>query len=68
MALSLACSPDGLVEIPREEGGIVKIKCPYTAAKEGLDPVLAAKTMKTFFCHATGEVELKRGHDYFYQV
>ena len=49
---SLACSPDGLVEIPGEEGGIVEIKCPCTAAKEGLDPVSAAKTMKTFFCKA----------------
>ena len=28
---SLAYSPDGLVEIPRQEGGIGKIKCPYTA-------------------------------------
>ena len=67
---SLACSSNGLVEITREEGSIGEIKYPCTAAKEGLDPVLAAKTMKTFFCKAgaTGKVELKWGHDYFYQV
>ena len=52
---SLACSPDGLVDI---------------AGKEGLDPVTAAKTLKTFFCNAgvEGSLELKRRHDYFYQV
>lgn len=69
---SLACSPDGLVDIIGGEGGIVEIKCPYNAAKEGLDPVSAAKTMKTFFCKVSvldsDNVELKRGHDYFYQV
>ena len=60
---SLACSPG-------EEGGIVEINCPHTAAKEGLDPLSTAKIMKTFFCKAgaRGEVELKWGHDYFYQV
>lgn len=46
---SLACSPDGLVDIPGEEGGVVEIKCPYVAVKEGLDPVSAAATLKTFF-------------------
>ena len=67
---SLACSPDGLVDIPREEGSIVEFKCPYTTAKEGLDPVSAVKTLKTFFCKASveGNLELKRRHDYFYQV
>ena len=67
---SLACSPDGLVDIPGEEGVVVEFKCPYAAAKEGLDPVTAAKTLKTFFCKASvkGSLELKRRHDYFYQV
>ena len=67
---SLACSPDGLVDIPGEEGGVVEIKCPYAAAKEGLDPFSAASTLKTFFCKAgvAGNLELKRRHDYFYQV
>ena len=39
---SLACSPDGLVDIPGEEGGIVEMKCPFVAAKEGMDPVSAS--------------------------
>ena len=30
---SLACSPDGLVDIPGNEGGTVEIKCPYAAAE-----------------------------------
>ena len=67
-----ACSPDSLVNIPGEAGGIVvkEIKCPYTAAKEGLDPASAAKTKKNFFCKAgdTGKPELKQNHDYFHQV
>ena len=48
----------------------MEIKCPYKAAKEGLDPASAAKTMKNFFCKAgsTGKPELKRNHDYFHQV
>jgi hypothetical protein len=59
-----------LVDISGEDGGVVEIKCPHTLAKEGLDPVSAVKTLKTFFCKAgaLGEPELKRGHDYFYQV
>ena len=66
----LACSPDGLVHIPGEEGGIVELKCPYTIAKEGQDPLSAAKTLKMLFCKASveGNLELKRRHDYFYQV
>ena len=67
---SLACSPDGLVDIPGEEGGVVEIKCPYVAAKEGLDPASAAATLKTFFCKVgvAGNLKLKRRHDYYYQV
>ena len=67
---SLACSPDGLVDIPEEEYSVVEFKCPYTAAKEGLDLFSAAKTLETFFCKASVEEnrELKRRHDYFYQV
>ena len=67
---SLACSPDGLVDIPGEEGGIVEMKCPFVAAKEGMDPVSASVHLTTFFCKAgvTGNLELKQRHDYFYQV
>ncbi len=64
---SLAYSPDVLVNIPGEEGGVVEIKGPYVGAKEGLDPVSAAGTLKTFFCVAEN-LELKRRHSYFYQV
>ena len=42
----------GLVDIPGIAGGIVEIKCPYKAAKKGLDPASAAETMKNFFCKA----------------
>ena len=66
----LACSLNGLVNIPSEAGNIVEIKCPYKAAKEGLDPASAAKTMKNFFCKVDGtsKPELKQNHDYFHQV
>ena len=62
----LACSPDGLVDIPGKAGSIVEIKCPYTAAKEGLDPATAAKTIKNFFCQVgdMGKPELKWNHGY----
>ena len=48
----------------------MEIKCPYAAAKEGLDPFSAAATLKTFFCKAgvAGNLKLKRRHEYFYQV
>ena len=67
---SLACNPDGLVDIPGEDGGYVEFKCPYKVAKENLDPLSAAKTLKTLFCKASveGNLEFKRRHDYFYQV
>ena len=56
------------LDIPGEAGGIVEIKCPYTAAKEGLDPATAAKTKKNFFCKVgkMGKPELKQNHDYFH--
>ena len=67
----LACSPDGIVSIDGEKG-LLEIKCPYKAAKEGLTPVQAASTLKNFFCKISPNdpqiVELKRSHNYFYQV
>ena len=68
----LACSPDGLVEIPGSvpDRGILEIKCPHKIAKEGLNPEDAAKESKSFFCRIgdSKKPELKRSHDYFYQV
>ena len=56
---SLACSPNGLVDIPGEEGGIVEFKCLYTVVKKGLDPLSTAKTLKMFFCKASIERNLE---------
>ena len=40
----LTCSPDGLIEIPEEEGGIVEIKYPCTTAKEGSDSLYSTQS------------------------
>ena len=65
----LACSPDGLVTVNGERG-LLEIKCPFKAAKDRLTPTEAAATIKGFFStlSKTGTAELKRSHDYYYQV
>ena len=67
----LACSPDGRVTSDHDRG-LLEIKCPYTAAKEGLTPLQAAKYIKRFCCKQStinqGTIELKCSHDYYYQV
>lgn len=66
----LACSPDGLVEIPGESEplGVVEFKCPYSC--KDLSPQQAAAQSKAFFCSAdaSGTITLKRNHDYYFQV
>lgn len=68
----LACSPDGLVRLPGmpDSLGILEIKCPHTLAKDAISPLEASKTIKTFCCKVSlnDEVQLKRSHDYWYQV
>ena len=67
----LACSPDGRVTSDCDRG-LLEIKCPYTAAKEGLTPLQAATDIKGFCCKLStikqGTTELKRSHDYHYQI
>lgn len=73
----LACSPDGLVELPgsSQPFGIVEYKCPYSLAHaDASSPqtaeAAAAAKKKGFFCilDKSGELKLKRNHDYYYQV
>ena len=65
----LACSPDGLVDIAGSSG-VIEIKCPFKLVKDGLPPDEAARTQGTFFCKLGEDLkpELKRTHDYYYQV
>ena len=66
----LACSPDGLVNISGSTG-ILEIKCPHKLAKDGFIPVEAARTSSSFFCKLAKDTlkpELKRSHNYFFQV
>ena len=69
---SLACSPDGLVDIrgSDEPNGVVELKCPFSAAE--LTPQEAAKTLKSFSCKLKQDdgtkLELNRKHNYYYQV
>ena len=68
----LACSPDGLVEIPgaSEPLGVVEFKCPYSLKESGSSPQQAAVQSKTFCCSEdkSGTITLKRNHDYHFQV
>ena len=67
----LGCSPDGLVNLRggTEPDGVVEFKCPYTASQQNMSPAEACKSLKTYFCKNTERgPELKRNHDYFYQV
>ena len=68
----LACSPDGLVHVPgsTEPHGAVELKCPYTAAQNGLTPHEAGQSLKSFPCKVTedGTLKLNRHHNYYYQV
>ena len=69
---SLAYSPDCLVEDPElpDPRGICEVKCPYNLAKDFITPAKAAKDNKSFCCKlgTQGKPELKRTHNYFYQV
>ena len=65
----LGCSPDGIVEIGDDNKGLLEIKCPFRAAKEGMTPIEAAFSLKGFSCSTNfGKISLKRSHDYYYQV
>ena len=66
----LVASPDGLVFDPCEDPpqGLVELKNPYTLRDVPLDQ--AATSCKTFCLeiNADGNLQLKRGHDYYYQI
>ena len=66
----LGCSPDALVNIPasRVPLGIAEFKCPYTAQSQ--TPAEAAASNSKFSCSlsSSGELKLKQGHNYYYQV
>ena len=66
----LAASPDGLVFDPQENPpeGLVKFKNPYSVKDKTLEE--AASSSKTFCLTLTksGKLELKRGHDYYFQI
>ena len=69
----LACSPDGIVtyidKANQQQTGIVEYKCPYSLAQMNLTPSQGCTASKTYFCSLKdGSVQLKRKHDYFYQV
>lgn len=65
----LVCIPDGLVEAGEgEEAAIVEVKCPYKCAEARLETVAE---MDEHFCLELldhGRLQLRRDHDYYYQV
>lgn len=65
----LGCSPDRIVMDPLSHPhiGVVEIKCPYTA--RAITPRQAAMSYPDFCCEiVNGNLRLKRGHNYYYQV
>ena len=66
----LAASPDGLVYDPKADPpqGLVEFKNPYSVRGKTLEE--AATSCKTFCLtiNNDGKLQLKRGHDYYYQI
>ena len=64
----MGASPDGCVTDPSEDqhNGLVEIKCPASAEETALID-LCKKSTFCLKCTTTG-LELKRQHNYFYQV
>lgn len=56
----LGASPDGIID---QENACVEVKCPYAARNEKICP----KTV-VFLEENNGDLQLKRNHDYYYQV
>lgn len=65
----LACSPDDFVkdESVNDTIGVAEYKCPYSARET--TPTEACTTIKNFSSTLKdGKVELKRNHNYYYQI
>ena len=60
----LVCIPDGL--IGTEE--LVEIKCPYKCLKNSMETLAENDAEFCLGLTSTGELRLKREHNYFYQV
>ena len=50
--------------------GIYEIKYPHILVKESMTPQTAAASKKGFFCKVgpAGAIELRKNHDYYYQI
>ncbi|XP_050431087.1 uncharacterized protein LOC126839710 isoform X2 [Adelges cooleyi] len=59
----LAASPDGLVG----KEYVVEVKCPF-ASKDTTDFAEAVKTKKITFSQTSTRLELKKNHNYYYQI
>ena len=68
----MGASPDGLVTDPseRQPFGLVEIKCPARAEKLSLFKLSTEKQYKSnfFLQYADGKYQLKKGHNYYYQI
>ncbi|XP_033725418.1 uncharacterized protein LOC117345238 [Pecten maximus] len=65
----LGVTPDRLVKV-NNEIRLVEIKCPYSVFKKKTS-ILSQMKEKNFYLEknpTTGEIQLKKSHDYFYQV
>ena len=63
----LATSPDGIIHLTNEEFGVIEVKCPYKHREH----TIADACKDAGFCLYTdesGKVQLKRTHNYYYQV
>jgi hypothetical protein len=58
-------SPDGLIDMRQ---GVLEIKCPYSLRDEDLSALDPAKRPPFFELSKDGVFQLKKGHQYFFQI
>ena len=60
----LVCIPDGIID----EDTLVEIKCPYKCADDSIEALARNDPGFCLELAAGGKLQLKKDHDYFYQV
>ncbi|KAK3913088.1 Siroheme synthase [Frankliniella fusca] len=71
--LAGGCSPDGTIQSEKYEDLLLEIKCPFILKNvdpELFDSLLSEKQLKRFCIERdrNGEYQLKKDHEYYYQV
>jgi len=63
----IGANPDGLIECTCHEPGVLEIKCPWSCRNLSIKEY--AESKQSFLeINESGEIHLKRNHQYYYQV